>query len=472
MAFITGALGALVLMIHPRAHAVAIDWSGQYRVELVDIDHTEMKDGSHKSYLLNNLILQPHVYGSDGFEVVSRLHLTDDGTNQSQLGMRWGTPHSTTDATGAGANSWNQSDSVSQNRPKTGLYLSQIYLKADQEWGQLIFGRAPMHFGLGINHNSGQDGFAHWYDTRDTLAYSIHWDNVVMTPSISKNFVDDFALGRETTVKSFRLEYKNPDNGDWLGLLYENTVGPKSANDIPLGDTLSGGLDIKSYDLILGKSFGSFAFKVEGAVMDGASGKRDSNTNSDIKISNVAIVSELEFNKDTDPNQWKLKLGSVSGDNPSTANYEGFLLDRNYEVALLLFNHPLGDNADIFKTALGRESAGTPNANVADEEFISNVLFIAPQWRHQLAERWNMRNTLIYAGLSNNSVDIGGGNIEEIDSHVGLEWDLGFSYKANSNLEWKVDSGVVFPGKAFALGSANKSTSTVFGIVTAAAITF
>lgn len=465
----------VVFFFQTSAYAVAIDWSGHYRFDFISVDKSELTTGSHKSYLLNNLILMPHIIPSDGFEVVSKIHLTNDPAspynNSSQAGLIWG--GSVNPAAGPVSYTDN-SNALSGSRPKTQLAISQLYLKVEQEWGSLVVGRAPVHFGLGITHNAGNDPFSHWYDTRDLLAYKIHIGNLFIMPSVSKQYAGDFSLGNEITNQTLHFEYKNHDTGDWLGLFYETSKGSASANDIPLapigGTAVDKALNMNSYNIILGKDFTHFNFRVEGGFQSGSTGIVNA-TGRNILLNSYAVVSEFNLFSNESKNTWNIKAGTVSGDNPDTEDFEGFLVDRNYDVAFLLFNHSLGQNVDVFKTSLGHDPT-IAIKNSLDDEYMSNVLFIAPQWTRQLADRWKMKNTLIFARLNNAKMNIGSG-IETISSDVGIEWDLGFHYKANDNMEWKFDLGLLKPGAAFKKGSLDhKISDTVFGFGTSAAITF
>lgn len=453
--------------------AMELDWNGNYRIEYVEIDKTEMNSGSRKGYLLNNLVLMPHIIPSDDVEVISKIHLAQDSLSaypNSQAGMIWGNSHN------FGNSSYlDDSNAFSNNRPKTGVAISQLYLKLNQEWGSLIVGRAPVHFGLGITHNSGKDPFSHWYDTRDIIAYKMHVGNLAIIPSISKQYAGDYQLGNEITNQTFEFEYKNRETGDWLGLFYETRKGNSNTNDTPVsqlnGTAVNSSLSITAYNIVLGKDFTDFNFRVEGGFQSGSTGVVDA-LNRDIRVNSYAVVAEFNIFSNESRNLWNIKAGTVSGDNPDTEDFEGYLIDRNYDIAFLLFNHPLGQSADIFKTSFGRNPAISSNRNTLDDEYISNVLFFAPQWTRILADRWKMRNTLIVAQLNNAQMKIGS-TTEKINGNVGFEWDLGFSYKANENMEWKFDTGFLFPGKTFEKGSANlNTTSTVIGIGTSAAITF
>jgi len=471
--FVLLSMFGMICLFQCVGHAVSLDWSGNYRFDFVNIDKSELKSGSQKSYLLNSLVLMPHIIPSDGFEVVSKIHLADDPNspykNSSQAGLIWGSSVNSGTATYL-----DDSNALSGSRPKTSLTVSQLYLKVEQEWGSLIIGRAPVQFGLGITHNAGNDPFNHWFDTRDMLAYKVHIGNLFIMPSVSKQFAGDFAAGNEISNQTLHFEYKNHDTGDWLGLFYETSKGSASANDIPPsligGASIDKSLSLNSYNIVLGKDFTDFNFRVEGGFQSGSTGVITA-AGRNILMSSYAVISEFSILPGEGKNSWNIKAGTVSGDNPDTEDFEGFFVDRNYDIALILFNHSLGQNADIFKTKLGHNPS-TSVKNSLDDEFISNVIFVTPQWIYQLADRWKMRNALTFARLNNALVKVGS-STETISSDVGLEWDLAFNYKANDNMDWKFELGVLHPGAAFKMGSANlKNSDTVLGFGTSAAITF
>jgi hypothetical protein len=160
-----------------------------------------------------------------------------------------------------------------------------------------------------------------------------------------------------------------------------------------------------------------------------------------------------------------LKAGVASGDDANTpGTYEGFMFDRNYDVAFLLFNHPLGQY-DIFRTAGNRDTSVVASTRV-DEETISNVIYLSPHMKYKWSDKFDTHFGLTYAQL--NSDPIPG---TSVDSAVGFEVDITLNYKPYDNVQWVNRIGVLAPGDAFKGGGAF-DTKTVYGLETKAAITF
>jgi hypothetical protein len=343
-------------------------------------------------------------------------------------------------------------------------------MEITEEFGTLLLGRAPVNFGLGITHNAGLGAFDHWMETRDIIGYKSYVGNLFIMPSVSKVKDGSFKQGDDITDQTLNVEYNNPDTGNLLGLFYETRKSTITSNDTPItplgGSSKVTHFTTTSYNIIFGKTFETSDFKVEGAFKSGTTGLINS-SGAEIHLNGFAVVSEVNLNKN-DSTSWNIKFGTASGDNPSTESFEGYILNRNYDIAMLMFNHPMG-KLDILKTSLDRGT--TPVATSADDESLSNTIFIAPSLKKKLSDKWLFTNTLAWAQLNNSNVNTGTA-IENIKSDIGFEWDLGFSYKPHSNIEWKNAVGFFFPGAAYKGGSLGLKTSNVIGMTSAAAITF
>jgi hypothetical protein len=444
-----------------------LDWKGTHRVEFIEVDKPTLEAGARKSYLLNHLTLSPHIIAADGVNIVASFEILNNknGYKNSKLGEVWGpgigttTPSSRTD-----------SNTLSNQQPTSDLQVSELYMSINQEFGSLLLGRAPVHFGLGITHNAGMGPYDHWIETRDIVGYKFYVGNLFIMPSISKVKDGELRQGDDITDQTLHFEYSNPDTGNLLGLFYETRKSTIGSNDTPLAplgaSSKTTHFNTTSYNIIFGKTFESFDFKVEGAFKSGSTGLANS-SGAEVHLNGFAVVSEFNLNRD-ESTVWNIKFGTASGDNPSTESFEGYMLNRNYDIAMLMFNHPMG-KLDIFKTKLdrGTSSAGTS----ADDESISNALFIAPSLKKKLSDKWVFSNTIAWAQLNNSNVNTGS-SIEDVKSDIGFEWDLAFSYKPHNNIEWKNGVGFFFPGASFKGASLGLKNSNVIGMTSAAAISF
>lgn len=142
--------------------------------------------------------------------------------------------------------------------------------------------------------------------------------------------------------------------------------------------------------------------------------------------------------------KYGLKTGIASGDDPTTDDkYEGFLFSKNYDVAFLLFNHPLG-KSDIFRSKLAGSDVGKDPVEGWDTETISNVFYIAPYLNYVLNDNWDL-NTSLITGFLNRDPSLA----VEVKKSLGYELDIGLSYSPKKGVVWQTDLGLLMPGSAF-----------------------
>jgi hypothetical protein len=187
------------------------------------------------------------------------------------------------------------------------------------------------------------------------------------------------------------------------------------------------------------------------------------------------IAAEFEYRPENSHWKWGLKLGTASGDDPSTnAKYEGYQFNRNYDVAMLLFNHPLGQ-ADFLRSGLvtGSVSDANKNINQADVEALSNVIYFSPIAKYSFNDHWSLDNALVTGWLSTNSM------VGQNHKDLGYEWDVTLNYTPRKGIAWITQAGLLVPGQAWlgdgssnASGVANYSNSVAYGFGTKAAISF
>jgi hypothetical protein len=454
------------------AVAVSIDWGGAYRMEFVEIDRTSLSTPPlKKSYILNHLNLTPKIMAADGVTVIANIEVLPNlAYPDSQLGQSFGGGTSSTSTT---------SSVVNGNQQPGTLQVNQLYLKINQEYGALIAGRAPMHFGLGITHNAAAGAFDHWYRVRDVIGYKILIGNLSIMPILSKMSDSSMAVGGDVTAQTWDVMYNNAETESAIGVMHETRAAGMGVNDAHryFGGTVTGGWGSSLTNLYFARGFQHFKFKMEAGFHSGNTGLTTS-TNEEIKINGYGIALDMGFPGLSESWEYNLKTGIASGDNSSTVTYEGFTFNRNYDIAFMLFNHPLGASGlDLFTTRAQRNidtsatcsSFPCPvyNSDVAaDEETISNAVYFAPQFNYTFNERWQWTNTLTVAQLQNAPANF--------DKYVGTEWDTGFVFKPHPKIYWKNELGLLFPGGAFKGSSVtnNFGNSFTFGLQSRVSIGF
>lgn len=456
--------------ISQAAFAVSIDWSGGYRIELHDIDNPSLDTNAKqpKTYGLQYFYLNPKIVASDGVNIISRFDILGSQTpayRNSQLGSVFGSGGGSVDPRIS-----------SQNQETSNIGVSQLYLNVNHEYGSLIAGRAPFEFGMGITHNAGLGEFDHWYDTRDAVGYRFMVDNISFMPMLSKVSQKDYGRGTTASDETFVFEYNNKDNGAQAGVIqqirkssYESNDALGTTNPLPLaGATLAGGWNTKLVNLFLGRSWETFKFKLEASFLTGETGLTVAG--SMVKFNSYAVAAELLFPQQ-EGGKWEFatKLGMASGDNQTTTDvYEGYQFDKNYDVALLMFNHRMGQR-DFLTTGIihndGTSTLGVGNS--ADDEAIGNATYIAPSAKYQWNEKLDIKSTLIYAQLVVNPT-----LALDTSKDLGTELDIELIYKPRERVTWSNQLGVLFPGAAWKDGASNLENKTNIGFSTKAAITF
>ncbi len=460
-----------LIIFTTNAFALSIDWTGGYRLEYTEIDRPSLAESKErKAYGLNYLYLQPKILASDGVNIVSRFDVfsnTHPAYKNSQLGSTFGSglsPNGPT-ANGANINSENQDASL--------MRVSQLYLNVNHEYGSFVAGRAPIEFGMGITHNAGLEPFAHWYDTRDMVGYKFIVDNISFMPIFSRVSQKDFGQGVTASDQIFVFEYDNKDIGAKAGLFHQTRRSSLESNDaltalnplpFPAGATLSSGWSTQTINLFFGRSWEAFQFRLEASFLTGDTGL--SVAGSPIKFNSYAVAAEVLMPSQT---KWEFagKFGVASGDDPTTPNtIEGYQFDRNYDVAMLLFNHRMGGK-DFLTTKIIRPDPSLNVGNSADDEAIGNVIYLAPSAKYKWDEKFDVKATVIYGQLlAKPTISV------DTAKDLGAELDMELIYKPRERVTWSNQIGILFPGQAWKDGASNLDNKLNFGIATKAAITF
>lgn len=451
------------------ASAISIDWKGTYRFEWTQVNRPSLGTPyDMKSYGLNYLSLSPKIIATDGVNIISRFDILanqDPAYADAQFGQIWGQGWDP-------ALSNYQSNTMARNQRSTQMLVSQLYLNVNQEYGALVLGRAPLDFGLGITHNAGTGMFDHWSDTEDMVAYKFIVDNFFIMPIVGRVYDENISEGNTVQDLMLQLQYESKESGSMIGLLQQMRKASTGANDSPLlnGATRSGEYNVQTTSFVLGREWEKFAFKMEAGFNSGNMGAHDA-AGDDIKSNGYGIAAELLFPRKESKWEWNLRLGMATGDDPNTDGaYEGFRFSRNYDIAMLLFNHRLGQR-DFLTTAAYRETTSHDVSNSLDDEYISNAMYISPRVSYTWNDKLDLNSSLTYAQLMTNP-NLTSSGVTGFSKDLGLEWDIELVYKPSERIQWVNELGFLFPGAAFKNGSDNLENASTYGFTSKAAISF
>lgn len=473
-------LAALILNLASisSSYAMNLDWTGGYRFEYTEIEKPTLADPSgQKSYGLNYLYLQPQIIANDGLTITSRFDILGNQTQSyrgSQLGQLWGGT-----VTDAGDSSLN--NTTRENQGATSITVSQLYLRLSQEYGSLVLGRMPFEFGLGISHNAGRGAFDHWMDTHDLVGYKFIVGNMFFMPMLGRFYDEDPGQGGGANEQMLQIQYDSADSGSLIGLLFERRNASNTAVVNGTGwlnswknfysdptASIQSDYSFQRTSFVLGRTWSTFGFKVEGGFSQAQTGLQLS-TGGQLRTNGYGIASEIYYRPQQE-SKWdlNLRLGMATGDDPATNdNYEGYQFDRNYDVALLLFNHRLGQR-DFLGTAPFKDMAAPRGAdNSYDDEAISNTFYLSPRVKYVWNDKMDLINTLTYAQMLNKAR-----NSLEVSKDLGFEWDIELVYRPREKIQWVNQFGYLLAGAAFKDGSSNFANSSTFGFASKVAISF
>ncbi|MGE4133615.1 MAG: hypothetical protein AB7F86_18405 [Bdellovibrionales bacterium] len=457
------------------AWAGDLEWSGVYRIEGNFLNNSELS-GTKKelTYGLHHLVLRPKIVAGDGLTIMGQFDILNDSTNypDSQMGQVWGSGIG-----GATPTSENNSNRLSQRQKADTIAVTQLYLTLAQEYGSLIVGRAPLQFGLGMTHNAGRGLFDHWYDTRDLVGYKFIVGNLYFLPMFGKPNEGTLNNTDDTNDYMIHFQYENPETDIQLGVFYQLRKGGTQGSDAPAADplggtgaTAAGSTDMKTVSVFALRDSDTIRLGAEAAFQSGESGVHTTGGDN-VAFGGFGVAGEFEYKPRESNWAWALRAGHASGDDPNTdAKFEGYIFDRNYDVAMLMFNHPLGKD-DFLRTKLTTgtvfDNTTDKNHNVADVEALSNVIYVAPTARYKFNDRWRLDNTIITGWLSEDP--IAG---KSVSKELGYEWDISLHFVPRKGVTWINQAAFLFPGDAWDGGDLNYGSKFGFGLATKAAISF
>lgn len=454
------AVVAALFFVAPNLLAGGVDWKGQYRFEYFDISSTDLNEGGAKAAFLNRLNLRPQVIAADGLRILTNIEvLTNDLYPNDQVGAWFGNA--------------SQPDQVTRrNQAASNLALREVYLRWEQEHAELIVGRAPFQFGMGAFYNAGLGEFDHFSDNYDMISYKVYLGNLLIQPILTTVHDDSIQRAGGTSDQMLHLLYNNEDAKSEFGVLYRNRLVPALSGGLtpgnPYGATDSLG-EYKSTNthVYFARDWETFSFKLEGGFESGSTGLQKSGD--PIDLGGYGVNLEFEYKPQESLWNYKVLVGIVSGDDPATAKYEGFQLHRNYDIAFLLGNHPMGRYDVLTSNRQRSRNGATVRANdtVLDEETIGNMIYLAPQFNRTIGDKWTWTNRLALAQMQINASTQPG-----VSSALGWEYDIGLKYQPYDRFQWVSEIGVFMPGAGFSEGVLGHPTKMVIGWQTRAVIEF
>lgn len=381
-------------------------------------------------------------------------------------------------------------------------------ISAQRFWGEFVgdlgtlkVGRLPLHWGLGVVWNNGDQIWDRYMSTGDAFSIVSKFGSFTLSPSIIKygmgnsiagNCSLDVATGicssrigsSTLTDYSIAIEYQNLDDDTAMGLNFIRRIGGSAATDTSsvagLGagsssytfDGGTPGLSYNIWDIYAKKRFGKLSTGIEVPIVSGKIG----GTN----YSAVAAAAEVGWKAD-ERFEVTLRGGRAPGQpnkttGTSASQYEAFYFHQNYRPGLILFNYALHNFG-------GPNATNNPNAssNALVSPYdnpITNATFVSFGASYKL-ERWGFRGNFVFAsaaqaaGTTGDYFNTWRRRYETVNAgaagqskDLGWEMDYGLTFRWDDNVHFDFDLGWYFPGAFYAFSNqasgATNPTSSVF----------
>jgi len=458
-----------------QAKALDLDWHGQFRTEtnwIYGYSHSNLLTTplatTDQGYFIPLNGDSPASFQNLFLRLNPRVIVNDNVSIYSDLWF--GTPD-------RGIFGGDQPTSSTVNQTNTGTALisaSTMYAEVATDFGTLLVGRLPLHWGLGVVWNTTEDGFDRMPSTADGFRLETKLGAFKVAPAMYKyregtnyggsgDFNGTSSGFSSASDYSLALTYNNDDEQMDLGLLFLRRLSGMQASVVdPFSLTgTTTGYSYNVWDFFVKKKTGIFTVSAEIPIVTGFVGNKNYNT----------VAGALKADAQMD-DHWKIKFdGGLAGGQETlpagaaSGKLTAFYFHPDYRPGLLMFNYNFRNFSD--------KSASPYNNPVTNATFFSlGFDYASNKWTHGF--QW------LYA-VANKVADgaAGGSYFNSWDGHykannpgataqskgLGSEIDYSLNYSWDEALKFGLMMGLYFPGKfyEFSNSATPNVTKTAFG---------
>ena len=503
-------LGGLILLTQTanvlNAHALELDWSGQFRSEFNFIrnysmdssdagsssDSTRANAGGYyvsgagtSSGNFQNLFLKlkPKLIVNDNVYIKSEWWLGDP-----VFGF-YGN---------ASPYTFDQKQFYSNQSRGSLISAQRFWAEILSDVGTFQIGRAPLNWGLGIVWNNGDGLWDRYESTGDMLrlvskfgafSFSPAYINYstgnsiggscspggaplgsVCTPGAGSGSMSDYSI---------MLKYDNPDEDFEGGVNFVKRLAGASQDPIYGYRGITGGsagMNYNIWDIYGKKKLGKFTISAEAPITTGNVGGLDYST--------FAIATEVDWRMSE---TWEIlaKVGHAPGESNSAGatpdKLQAFFFNPNYKLGMIMFNYQLAS----FSALSTQNNPGVSPAALQSpyDNPIVDATYVALTGKVH-ADKWTFHGDWVYAKaqkvatqgsyfLNNWTRSMVQANADQSNS-LGWELDAGSSLQWDDNFFFSADLGFFFPGDfyKFSNTAVQNQTSTVYGLLVRAGVNF
>jgi hypothetical protein len=311
------------------------------------------------------------------------------------------------------------------------LTLWRVWGQVDTDVGRFTFGRVPLHWGSGLWLNDGLGPQGEYGDTADRVAYEHEISDVFIQAAIDVSAEGLVNEGDDTTSYNLAAAYRGERAKAGLYLQLRH---------IPTSTANGSDFTLFTVDGSTEAELGVVTLEAE-AIGQFGGGDLTADLN-DVQVTAIAAMIRLGY--DSASIGLSLEGGMATGDGDrSDAKLKTFTFDRDYNIALLMFEQamPIVAAAQANETNGGRsaETALTGNA-------VSNVMYLRPSVsREIIADKLDVEAAFIAAIPAKLP-----STAQFADrSSYGMEIDATVRYRAFDHLEVGGTLGLFLPGSFY-----------------------
>jgi hypothetical protein len=242
------------------------------------------------------------------------------------------------------------------------LNLNQVYMDIYSETARYRVGRYAREWGLGAIYNGGQNAWDRFFTYYEGFEATFGLGKLLITPSWS-NISNNESLNHHGEIKELGLSllYDNPDKDMKMGLLLSkrmtngNPIYTAKPDNSPSGtgtNAIIAESSVKMLDIYMSRYWGPLWLAAEIPYVSGTLGNLNG-TSTSFKALGIITKGAYEFN-----DNWSLlgDVGSVSGDQAVSGEFNALYLHPNFQVAELMFRYQLdgveNDQVNVYESSI------------------------------------------------------------------------------------------------------------------------
>jgi hypothetical protein len=440
-----------------QAHALDLDWHGQFRAEMNTIYgySNGVAPVANNGYTIPNTGDSPATFQDLFLRLTPRVLVNDNVTIHSDIWF--GLPDRSffgSDGNGTNATPRNY---YGTSTGQASLTAHTLYAEVASDFGTIRVGRLPLNFGLGLVWNSNDQGFDRLPSSGDGISLLTKLGAFQFQPAIVKYEAagaNNVSNNSGATDYTAALSYRNDDEQIDIGILFMRRIAGINANVTnpfyvtPVtGFTTSPatyGYAFNIYDFFVKKKAGAVTLSAEVPISSGIV----ANTNYSTVSGAFKAVAQTSEHWSLD-----LDLGLASGQDNGTAGtppakVTAFYFHPDYRPGMILFNY------NFHNLVSGN---GSPyDSPVTNAKFITlGAKYAAGKWTHNILGLYAVADKKadgvagnVYFNSNDRHYETEKGGAAQ-DSGLGIEFDYGIGYQWDETIRFGLDLGIYVPGKFY-----------------------